>query len=116
MDYANSFSTDHFGQLQLKILLLCEIQLPELLDHSGQLCGVGKVRGLLTLHGIDQHLVEECQLFIILLGIKLDALGHEVLGYYFLQVVGMLFLVHYPADQLIGVVSLVFFNVGDLVH
>jgi hypothetical protein len=51
---------------------------------------VGKVRALFALHGIDQHLVKECQLFVIRLGIEFDALGQEVLGYDLLQLGGVI--------------------------
>ena len=54
---------------------------------------MGKIGGLLALHGIHQYLVEQHEFFRILVGAELDSLGQEILRYDLLDFIGVMFLV-----------------------
>ena len=62
---------------------------------------MSQFRGLLTFHGIEEHLMQKGQFLPILFVIRPDPLRHKILGYNFLEFIGMVFLVHDPADELI---------------
>jgi hypothetical protein len=61
-------------------------------------------------------LIRDCQFLSIILGVRLDPLGHEVLGDNVLKLIGMILLVHDPSRSLIEVSRFLAGQIRDLLH
>jgi hypothetical protein len=95
---------------------MVEIEVVEFLQKRPQRTDVGKISGLLALHGINEHLVKHAQFLRIVLGVKLDSLSHEILAHDVLEFIRMVLLVHHPSHALIAVLGFLTPQFYDLFH
>ena len=85
------------------LVTMVEIEVLEFFQKWPQHSDVGKICGLLALHGINEHLVKHAQLLRIVLGVRLDWLSHEILAHDVPEFIRMVLFVHHPSHALIAV-------------